>query len=62
MPFTSKSQMKKCFAMKRRGQAKGWDCKKWAKETPNIKNLPDKKEEQLKEIIKSMIIEIMKEK
>lgn len=54
--------MKKCFAMKRRGQAKGWDCKKWAKETPNIKNLPDKKEEQLKEIIKSMIIEIMKEK
>jgi len=40
MPFKSKAQMKKCFAMKSRGQGKGWDCKKWAKETPDRKSLP----------------------
>lgn len=39
-PFKSSDQMKACFAMKAKGKAKGWDCKKWAKETPNAKSLP----------------------
>ena len=41
-PFKSKSQIKACFAKKAKGQAKGWDCDKWAKETPSIKSLPKK--------------------
>ena len=43
MPFKSKAQMRKCFAMKSRGQAKGWNCEKWAHETMNIKKLPARK-------------------
>ncbi len=42
MPFSSKSQMRKCFALKAKGGGKGWDCKKWAHETKNIKSLPKK--------------------
>lgn len=38
MPFKLKAQMKKCFAAK----SGDWDCKKWAKETPDIKALPKK--------------------
>ena len=38
MAFKSKSQMSACFA---KNDPK-WDCKKWAKETPNIKALPKK--------------------
>ena len=41
MPFTSKAQMKKCFAMKGRNQAKGWDCESWAHKTKSIKKLPE---------------------
>ena len=41
MPFTSKAQMKKCFAMKGRGQAKGWNCEEWAHKTPSLKKLPE---------------------
>jgi hypothetical protein len=43
MPFQSKAQMKKCFAMKGRGQAKGWNCEEWAHKTKSIKKLPEKK-------------------
>lgn len=42
MPFKSKAQVKKCFAMKAKGKAKNWDCEEWAKETGNIKSLPKK--------------------
>jgi len=42
MPFKSKAQARKCFAMKGKGQAKGWDCKEWADKT-NFKKLPEKK-------------------
>jgi hypothetical protein len=42
MPFTSKAQMKKCFAMRGRGQAKGWNCEEWAHKTKSIKKLPEK--------------------
>ena len=38
MPFKSKQQMKACFAQK----SPKWDCKKWAKETKNLKSLPKK--------------------
>jgi hypothetical protein len=43
MPFTSKAQQRKCFAMKGRGQAKGWDCEEWAHATKNLKKLPEHK-------------------
>lgn len=38
MPFKSKAQVKACYAAK----DPKWDCKKWAKETPNMKSLPAK--------------------
>lgn len=40
MPFQSLNQMRACFAKKN----PKWDCKEWAKETPNIKSLPKKKQ------------------
>jgi hypothetical protein len=42
MPFKSKAQAKKCYAMKGRGQAKGWNCDEWSKKTDYSK-LPAKK-------------------
>jgi len=39
MPFVSKVQMRKCFASKN----PNWNCKEWAHETPNIKQLPERK-------------------
>lgn len=41
MPFKSRSQQKKCYAMKARGDNKSWDCDKWSKETKG-KKLPAK--------------------
>ncbi len=41
MPFESRSQMKKCFAMESKGTAGSWNCKKWAAETPNMNKLPN---------------------
>jgi len=40
MPFVSRSQERACFAKRRAGQAKGWDCKEWASHT-NQKALPE---------------------
>jgi hypothetical protein len=48
MPFQSKAQMKKCFAMRGRGQAKGWNCEEWAHKTPSLKKLPEHKPEEKK--------------
>lgn len=42
MPFVSKAQVRKCFAMKARGEAKGWNCEEWADKTKSIKKLPEK--------------------
>jgi len=42
MPFQSKAQMRKCFALKAQGKADGWNCKEWANKTKSIKKLPDK--------------------
>lgn len=49
MPFTSKSQVKACYAQKAKAKAQGkksdWDCDAWAKETGSIKRLPEKKKQ-----------------
>ena len=37
MPFKNKRQMRACFAKDK----KNWDCKKWAHDTPNLKDLPE---------------------
>lgn len=43
MPFKSKAQMKKFFAMEKRGEIPPGTAERWAEETPNIKKLPKKK-------------------
>lgn len=40
--------MGKFFAMEKRGQLKKGTAKKWAKETPNIKKLPEHKKKKKK--------------
>lgn len=41
MPFTSQAQWKACFAMQKQGTSRGWNCKKFAKETKTpFKELP----------------------
>lgn len=42
MPFTSSSQMKKCFSLKSKGKNGSWNCDEWAHATKNIKSLPMK--------------------
>ena len=39
MPFASKKQAAKCYAMKARGEAGTWNCEEWAHKT-NFKSLP----------------------
>ena len=42
MPYKSKAQMKKFFAMEKRGEIPPGTAKRWAEETPDIKKLPKK--------------------
>jgi hypothetical protein len=42
MPFESKQQARKCFALRAKGKAKGWDCDEWSEHT-NFKKLPKRK-------------------
>ncbi len=42
MPFKSKAQQKKMFALEAEGKIKKGTAERWAKETPNIKALPQK--------------------
>lgn len=42
MPFKSKAQQKKMFALEAEGKVKKGTAEKWAKETKNIKALPQK--------------------
>jgi len=42
MPFKSKAQFHKFFAMANRGEIPMTKAKEWAKETPDIKSLPEK--------------------
>lgn len=41
MPFESKRQQRKCYALRARGKAKGWDCDEWSEHT-NFRKLPGK--------------------
>jgi len=43
MPFKSKRQMRKFFAMEERGELPEGTAERWAHETPSIKKLPEKK-------------------
>ena len=42
MPFKSKKQSAKCYALKSKGKNKNWDCDKWAKKT-DYKKIPKNK-------------------
>ena len=42
MPFLSKRQMKKFFALEDEGELPKGTAKKWLKETKNVKKLPEK--------------------
>ena len=42
MPYKSKSQFRKFFAMANRGEIPMTKAKEWAHETPDIKSLPEK--------------------
>lgn len=56
MPFESKSQWRKCWAMKRRGEAGSWDCKEWADSTKKpFKKLPESKPMTEKEAFDNMV-------
>lgn len=56
MPFTSKKQAAKCFALKAKGKAGSWNCDEWAKATPSIKALPTVAEHMAKHYGKSHMI------
>ena len=51
-PFKSQSQMKKFFAMEKRGEMKKGTAERWAKHTPNIKSLPKKVKKKKKRSFK----------
>jgi hypothetical protein len=42
MPYKSKSQVRKFFSMEEKGQLPKGKAEQWAKETKNIKKLPNK--------------------
>lgn len=42
MPYKSKAQMRKFFAMEEKGEMKAGTARKWAHETKEMKNLPEK--------------------
>ena len=43
MPFKSKAQQKWMFAAEARGEVPKGTARRWAKETPSIKSLPERK-------------------
>lgn len=40
MPFVSKQQLRLCYALKRAGKNKGWDCDEWLSQT-DVSSLPN---------------------
>jgi hypothetical protein len=42
MPFKSKAQQRKMFSLEEQGKLKKGTAEEWAKETPDIKKLPNK--------------------
>lgn len=53
MPFKSRNQLKKCYALKAQGKAGSWDCDEWSKETKNIKKLPEAVKTSMDKMINS---------
>lgn len=45
MPFVSKKQQNKCYALKAKGKNGSWNCDEWAKAT-NQKKLPKTKKKK----------------
>jgi len=43
MPFKSKAQVRKFYAMEKRGEIAPGTSERWGKETPNINSLPNRK-------------------
>lgn len=52
MPFKSKAQQRFMFAAEARGDLKKGTAKRWAKETSDIKDLPEKKKSKLARILR----------
>jgi len=46
MPFKSKKQMRYMFWAEKEGKIPQGTAEKWAKHTPNIKSLPEKKKKK----------------
>ncbi len=46
MPFKSRAQMRWMFAAEKRGEVPKGTAERWAKHTPNIKKLPEKKKKR----------------
>ena len=42
MPFVSRSQVRACYAEKRRNPKSTWDCEEWKSETKDEKSLPER--------------------
>jgi hypothetical protein len=40
MPFVSKQQLRLCYALKRTGKNKGWNCDEWLSKT-DVSSLPN---------------------
>ena len=49
MPYKSRSQMRKFYALEARGEMKKGTAKRWAHETPDISELPEKKKKSKSE-------------
>lgn len=61
MPFKSKAQQRWMFAAESRGEVPQGTAEKWAKHTPNIKELPEKIK-QKREIIKKSLNKVKSKK
>jgi len=48
MPFRSRSQLRKFAVLVRQGKMSEKEFKKWIKETPDIKSLPERKNKKKK--------------
>ena len=55
MPYQSKSQMRKFYAMASRGEISKSKADEWSRKTPNIKGLPEKKKKSAKERYAQML-------
>lgn len=50
MPYKSKAQMRKFFAMEKRGEIPKGTARRWVKHTKDIKSLPEKKKRKVYKI------------